>query len=73
MTIVPFLRDNVFDAERHPGDVDGARRRLQDPEPVSDKAATERELVAKKIIAFAHQGQRDAALLRDTHVEGDRR
>jgi ABC-type hemin transport system substrate-binding protein len=30
-----------------------------------DKAASERELIAKKIIAFAHQGKRDAALLRD--------
>jgi hypothetical protein len=30
-----------------------------------DKAASGRKLVAKTIIAFAHRGQRDAALLRD--------
>ena len=32
---------------------------------LADEAGSEREFLAKKIIAFAHQGQRDAALLRD--------
>jgi hypothetical protein len=37
---------------------------------VADEAGRERELLAKNIIAFAHQGQRDAPLLR-SHAEGD--
>jgi hypothetical protein len=32
---------------------------------LADEAESERELLAKKIIAFAHQGERCAALLRD--------
>ena len=37
---------------------------------VADEAGRERELLAKNIIAFAHQGQRDVPLLR-SHAEGD--
>ena len=32
---------------------------------LADDAKSERELLAKTIIAFAHQGERNAALLRD--------
>jgi hypothetical protein len=32
---------------------------------LSDEATGERELLAKRIIAIAHQGERSAALLRD--------
>ena len=32
---------------------------------LADEAKSERELLAKKIIALAHQGERNAALLRD--------
>jgi hypothetical protein len=32
---------------------------------VADEARSEKEFLAKKLVGFAHQGQRDAALLRD--------
>ena len=65
MTIVPFLRDNVF----APNDIQAMSTALDDVCKIlnlQDKAASEREFVAKKLIAFAHQGQRDAAFLRDS-------
>ncbi len=64
MTIAPFLQDNVFG----PRDIQAMSTALQDLCTIlnlADEPETERELLAKKIIAFAHQGQRDAALLRD--------
>jgi hypothetical protein len=60
MTIVPFLRDNVF----VPQDI----QVLEDVCKIlnlADAARSERELVAKKLVALAHQGPRDAGLLRD--------
>jgi hypothetical protein len=64
MTIVPFLRDNVFG----PQDIQAMSLALEDVCNIlnlADQARSERELVARKIVVFAHQGQRDAALLRD--------
>jgi hypothetical protein len=64
MTIVPFLRDNVFG----PRDIQAMSTALADVCNIlnlADQAGDERELVARKIVVFAHQGQRDAALLRD--------
>jgi hypothetical protein len=64
MTIVPFLRDNVFG----PQDIQAMSTALEDVCNIlnlADQARGERELVARKIVVFAHQGQRDAALLRD--------
>ena len=69
MTIVPFLKDNVFG----PTDIQAMSVALDDVCKilnVADEAGRERELLAKNIIAFAHQGQRDAPLLR-SHAEGD--
>ncbi len=64
MTIVPFLRDNVFG----PQDIKAMSAALDDVCKIlnlADEAGGERELLAKNIIAFAHQGHRDAPLLRD--------
>jgi len=64
MTIVPFLRDGVFE----PPDIQAMSAALDDLCKilnVADQARNERELLARNIIAFAHQGPRDAALLRD--------
>ena len=64
MTIVPFLRDNVFG----PKDIQAMSVALDDVCKilnVTGEAGSERELLAKNIIAFARQGQRDAPLLRD--------
>jgi hypothetical protein len=64
MTIVPFLRDNVFG----PQDIEAMSTALEDICNIlnlADQARGERELVARKIVVFAHQGQRDASLLRD--------
>jgi hypothetical protein len=63
MTIVPFLRDNVFG----PQDIQAMSTALEDVCNIlnlADQARGERELVARKIVVFAHRGQRDAALLR---------
>ena len=63
MTIVPFLRDNVFG----PKDIQAMSAALDDVCKILnvDQAGSERELLARNIVAFANQGQRDAALLRD--------
>ena len=62
MTIVPFLRHNVFE----PSDIQAMSTALDDVCKILHVAdAAGKERVAKKIIAFARQGQRDAALLRD--------
>ncbi len=64
MTIVPFLRDNVFG----PQDIQAMSRALDDVCKIlnlADQAQSEKELLAQKIVVFARQGQRDAALLRD--------
>jgi hypothetical protein len=64
MTIVPFLRDNVFG----PQDIQAMSTALEDVCKIlnlADEAGSEKELLAKKLVAFAHQGPRDAALLRD--------
>ena len=64
MTIVPFLRDHVFG----PQDIQAMSTALNDVCKIlnlADQAQSERELLAQKIVLFAHQGQRDAALLRD--------
>ena len=64
MTIVPFLRDSVFG----PRDIQAMSTALEDVCKIlnlADEAKSEKELLAKKIIALAHQGPRDAALLRD--------
>jgi hypothetical protein len=62
--IVPFLRDHVFG----PQDIQAMSTALEDVCAILNlphQAQSERELLAQKIVLFAHQGQRDAALLRD--------
>jgi hypothetical protein len=63
MTIVPFLGDRVFG----PQDIEAMSTALEDickTLNLSDEAKSERELLAKKIIILAGQGERSAALLR---------
>ena len=64
MTIVPFLKDKVFG----PQDIQAMSAALEDVCKIlnlADEAKSDRELLAKKIIALARQGERNAALLRD--------
>ena len=64
MTIVPFLRDGTFG----PQDIRAMSVALEDVCKIlnlADQAKSERELLAKTIIALAHQGARNPALLRD--------
>jgi hypothetical protein len=64
MTIVPFLEDKVFGPE----DIQAMSTALEDvckTLNLADEAKSERELLAKKIIALARRGERSAALLRD--------
>ena len=64
MTIVPFLADRVF----RPHDIQAMSTALEDVckiLDVPDEGKSEREQLAKKIIAFAHQGEINPALLRD--------
>jgi ABC-type hemin transport system substrate-binding protein len=66
MTIVPFLENKVFG----PQDIQAMSTALDDVCTIlnlTDKAKSERERLAKKIITLARQGERSAALLRD-HV-----
>jgi hypothetical protein len=58
MTIVPLLKDNVFG----PQDIQAMSTALED---VCNEAKSDRELLAKKLVALAQQVPRDAALLRD--------
>ena len=64
MTIVPFLEGSVFG----PQDIQAMSTALEDvckTLNLADEAKSERELLAKKIISLARQGERNAALLRD--------
>jgi hypothetical protein len=64
MTIVPFLGGSVFG----PQDIQAmsaARDDVCKTLNLADEAKSERELLAKKIIALVRQGERNAALLRD--------
>ena len=64
MTIVPFLEGSVF----RPEDIRAMSMALEDmckTLNLADEAKSERELLAKKIIFLAGQGERSAALLRD--------
>jgi hypothetical protein len=64
MTIVPFLNGKVFG----PQDIQAMSTALEDvckTLNLADEAKSQRELVAKKIIALARQGECSAALLRD--------
>lgn len=64
MTIIPFLTDNVV----VPQDIQAMSTVLEDVCKIlnlADEGRSERELVAKKLVALAHQGSRDAGLLRD--------
>ena len=64
MTIVPFLNGRVF----APHDIQAMSMALEDVCKilnVAEEAKSERELLAKKIVALAHQGERNAAPLRD--------
>ncbi len=64
MTIVPFPEDGVFGPE----DIRAMSTALEDvcnTLNLADEAKSAREFVAEKIIAFARQGERSAALLRD--------
>ena len=64
MTIIPFLEDEAFGPE----DIQAMSTALEDvckTLNLADEAKSERELLAKKIIALVRQGERYAALLRD--------
>jgi hypothetical protein len=64
MTIATFMNDSVFG----PRDIQAVSKALEDVCKIlnlADEAKSERELLAKKIVALAHQGDRSAALLRD--------
>ena len=64
MTIVPFLEGKVFG----PQEVKAMSTALEDVSNIlnlADQAKSERERLAKKIIALARQGEVSAALLRD--------
>ena len=64
MTVVPFLRGRVFE----PQDIQAMSTAFDDVCKIlnlADQAQSERELLAQKIVLFAHRGQCDAALLRD--------
>ena len=64
MTIVPILRDSAFG----PQDIQAMSTALEDVCKIlnlADQAESDKERLAKKIIAFAHQGPREAGLLRD--------
>jgi hypothetical protein len=64
MTIAPFLRDSVFE----PPDIRAMSTALEDVCKIlnlADNNAGEKERLARAIIAFAHQGPREAGLLRD--------
>ena len=63
MTVARF-QDNVFG----PQDIQAMSTALEDVCKIldlSDEAKSERELLAQNILALAHQGERNAALLRD--------
>jgi hypothetical protein len=64
MTIAPFLRESVFE----PPDIRAMSTALEDVCKIlnlADNSAGEKERLATEIIAFAHQGPREAGLLRD--------
>jgi hypothetical protein len=64
MTIVPFLEDKVFG----PQDIRAMSTALEEVCKIlnlADEAKSERELLAKKIITLAHQGELSTAVLRD--------
>jgi hypothetical protein len=63
MSIVPFLDDSVFE----PQDIQALSMAFEDvctTLNLADEAKSERELLAKKILALARQGEGSAALLR---------
>ena len=63
MTLARF-QDNVFG----PQDIQAMSTALEDVCKIldlSDEAKSERELLAQNILALAHQGERNAGLLRD--------
>ena len=64
MTIVPFLQGRVF-APQDTLAMSTALEEVCKILNVTDKAKSERELLAKKIIGLAHQGECNALLLRD--------
>jgi len=64
MTIVPFLENKVFG----PQDIRAMSTALEEvckTLNLADEAKSEREFLAKKIIALARRGECSAALLRD--------
>ncbi len=64
MTIVPLLKDSVFG----PQDIQAMSTALEDVCKIlnlADEATSEKEFLAKKLVALAHRVPRDAALLRD--------
>ena len=64
MTVARFQEGRVF----RPQDIQAMSTALEDVCKIldlSDEAKSERELLAQNILALAHQGERNAALLRD--------
>ncbi len=64
MTIVPFLKDNVFGPEDIRA-MSAALGEVCNILNMADQAKSEREVLAKKIIALARRDECNAALLRD--------
>ena len=65
MTIIPHLEGRVFG----PQDIQAMSTAFEDVCKIlnlADEAKSDRELLAKKIIALARQGECNAALLRDS-------
>ena len=65
MTIIPYLEGRAFG----PQDIQAMSTALEDVCKIlnlADEAKSDRELLAKKIIALARQGECNAALLRDS-------
>ncbi len=64
MNTAPLMKNSVFG----PRDIQTVSTALEDVCKilnVANEARSEREFLAKKIIALAHQGERNAGLLRD--------
>ena len=63
-TIIPFLRDAVFD----PDDITAMSIALDEvcnTLKLADSAKTDREILAERIIELARRGERDPTVLRD--------
>jgi hypothetical protein len=68
MSIVPFLNGRLFG----PKDIQALSTALENVCKIlnlADQAQSGRELLAKKFIALAHQGERNPTILRDRRLK----